>query len=254
MKNSVLAGQEKKRIIAEIEGVVKNYDESAKIENIRKYSTAANEAVRRCLYLYLGKLYRENPDLREKILKLIKKLLWDDSEHVRGTAVYALGEIELTETELTYELYETALNDKYQAVKDAIIEVLQKKVEKDPVSTLQFARRFLYHSNPRIRRGIIHGIEPRGRTHPEDILPFLEEFQDDPDKKLRGTILYVLGEISYKKGCLEKVAAALKRWTNRELVFKALKEILEVHKRYEKFSAKSFKETKEYLEKEFGKI
>lgn len=49
-------------------------------------------------------------------------------------------------------------------------------------------------------------------------------------------------QISYKNGCLEKVVSALKTWENRELVEKALKEILEVHKRYAKFSAKSYNE------------
>jgi len=39
----------------------------------------------------------------------------------------------------------------------------------------------------------------------------------------------------------------LKGWDNKDLVEKALKEILGVHKRYEKFSAKSYKQAKEYV-------
>jgi hypothetical protein len=30
---------------------------------------------------------------------------------------------------------------------------------------------------------MIHGIELRGRTHPEEVLPILAEVQDDPDKE-----------------------------------------------------------------------
>ena len=59
-----------------------------------------------------------------------------------------------------------------------------------------------------IRRAVVDGIELRGRTHPEEILPLLKEVQSDPDKKVRRRMIHVLGQISYKKGCLEKVVLA----------------------------------------------
>ena len=67
---------------------------------------------------------------------------------------------------------------------------------KNPSHTLEFARKFLHHHDPKIRREIVHGIELRGRTHPEEILPLLEELQNDPDKKVRATVIHVLGQIN----------------------------------------------------------
>jgi hypothetical protein len=40
----------------------------------------------------------------------------------------------------------------------------------------------------------------------------------------------------------------LRRWKNEKLVREALEEILDVHRRYEKFSDKSLMEAKEYIE------
>ena len=45
---------------------------------------------------------------------------------------------------------------------------------------------------------------------PEEILPLLTEVQSDPDKDVRRMVIHVVGLISYKKGCLEKVVLALK--------------------------------------------
>lgn len=95
------------------------------------------------------------------------------------------------------------------------------------------------------------GSELRGGTHLEDILPLLAELQNDPDRRVRETIIHVSGQISYKEGCLEKVISALGDWENRKLVEKALEEILDVRKRYEKFSARSYEEAREYLEQQF---
>ncbi|MEA3282779.1 MAG: HEAT repeat domain-containing protein [Euryarchaeota archaeon] len=89
-----------------------------------------------------------------------------------------------------------------------------------------------------------------GRT-PKEILTPLTEVQGDPDKNVRRMVIHVLGQISYKKGGLEKVVLALKGWGNEEIVKKALKEILSVHKRYQRFSARSHEEVLEYLKEQF---
>lgn len=151
-------------------------------------------------------------------------------------------------------MLEVALTDESHRVRNAVVGALKQMGKYNPEPTLKFAERFLHHPNSEIRHIVVHGIELRGRTHPEDILPFLEQLQNDPDSKVRKTIIHVLSQISYKKDCLEKVVCALKKWENRKLVEKALKEILDVHRRYEKFSAKSYTEAKEYLEQEFWQI
>ena len=45
--------------------------------------------------------------------------------------------------------------------------------------------------------------------------------------------------------------AILKEWENKDLVIKALNEILDTHKSYEKFSAKSYSEAEKYIKDNF---
>ena len=97
---------------------------------------------------------------------------------------------------------------------------------------------------------MVHGIELRGRTNPEDILPLLEELQDENNPQVRKMIIHVLGQISYKKGCLEKVTSALKTWKTREIVESAVPYMIEVHNNYP-FSAKNPEEAEKYLKENF---
>jgi len=61
-------------------------------------------------------------------------------------------------------------------------------------------------ANPEIRRQIIHGIELRGRTHPQDILSLTAgKCKVRPTAESESTIVHVLGQISYNAGCLETV-------------------------------------------------
>ena len=113
---------------------------------------------------------------------------------------------------------------------------------------LQWAKKYLNHPDKEIRREICHGIELRGRAHPEDILPLLEELQQDPTARVRNTLVHVLGQISYKKDCLAKVIGHLKKWKNKNLVEKALVEIIDVHARYKDFAFLSQGEAKKYIE------
>jgi hypothetical protein len=113
---------------------------------------------------------------------------------------------------------------------------------------LKFAKRFLHHEDKEIRREICHGIELRGRKYPQDILPLLRALQYDKTTRVYHTLVHVLGQISYKKGCLEIVLEDLTHWKNHELVKEALEEIIEVHGRYKDFAAKTQKEAKQYIE------
>lgn len=108
--------------------------------------------------------------------------------------------------------------------------------EKIPKEILTFAKQFLHHHDKEVRREICHGIELFGRTHPEDILPLLKELQHDKASRVKNTLIHVIGQISYKKGCLETVIKDLKSWENRELVKDAIDEIIDVHDRYKNFS------------------
>ncbi len=74
-------------------------------------------------------------------------------------------------------------------------------------------KKHLRDDDSRIRREIIHGIELRGRTHSEEILPLLKGLQNEKVESVRDMIIHVIGQISYKEGCLEIVVENLENWT-----------------------------------------
>ena len=121
--------------------------------------------------------------------------------------------------------------------------------EKNPVPVLKWARKYLHHSDKEIRREICHGIELRGRTHPQDILQILKELQHDKTARVKNTLVHVLGQIAYKKGCLATVIKDLKTWDNKEVVEMAIEEIIDVHDRYKDFAILTQKQAREYIEK-----
>ena len=123
--------------------------------------------------------------------------------------------------------------------------------KKNPIPVLAWAKKYLHHENKEIRREICHGIELRGRTHPQDILPLLKELQNDQTSRVRNTLIHVLGQIAYKKGCLETVIAELNTWENKQLVEKAIDEIVDVHHRYRSFAVLSQKEAIAYIAKNY---
>lgn len=129
-----------------------------------------------------------------------------------------------------------------------MIGAMKQMGQKNPEPTLEFAKIHIHDKDPRIRKEIIHGIELRGRTHPKDVLPLLEDIQDEKVKEVRNMVIHVIGQISYKKGCLEIVTDALNGWKNMNLVNDAIKEILKVHENY-KFAAKSPEEAEDYIKK-----
>ena len=72
-------------------------------------------------------------------------------------------------------------------MRNAVIGSLKQMGEKDPGPVLAFARKHIHHPDPEVRREMVHGVELRGRTHPEDVLPLLEELQH---ARARGAQIY----------------------------------------------------------------
>lgn len=243
-----LSEEERERFAKRIEQEIQQDIKKNKTTNLLKYFSDEDTYIRKVGYLTIGKLYFSTPDLQENILKTMNTLFASSDEKVRQTVVNALGEIGKREADKAFPLFEKAMADEDHSVRNAVIGSLKKMGEKNPIPVLNFSKKFLHNRNPEVRRQAVHGIELRGRTHPQDVLPLLEELQDEPVKRVRDVVIHVLGQISYKKGCLEVVIDALKKWKNREIVQSALTEILETHKAYEKFSAKSYLEAKKYIE------
>ena len=109
----------------------------------------------------------------------------------------------------------------------------------------------MHHLHKEVRREICHGIELRGRTHPQDILPLLKELQFDQTARVKNTLVHVLGQISYKNGCLATVVEDLKLWENKDLVLQALEEIIDVHNRYRDFAIFTQEQAIDYIDKHY---
>lgn len=216
-----------------------------------KYFADEDTYIRKTAYLAVGKIYKSNKTLHKRIVFMLDRLLTEKDFKIRQTVINAAGEIGKQNFDGVFYFFNDGLFDEHHSVRNAVIGSVKKMGEKNPVPVLKWARTYLHHEDKEIRREICHGIELRGRTHPQDILPLLKELQHDKTARVRNTLVHVLGQISYKKGCLATVVADLKTWDNEELVRKALDEIIDVHERYKNFAILTQAQAKEYIEKHF---
>ena len=218
---------------------------------ILKYFSDEDTYIRKTAYLSIGRIYFEYQELQSKILAVLKKLFSDTDFKVRQTVINAAGEIGKKEFEQVQSFFDKGLLDPHHSPRNAVIGSVKKMGEVNPKPVLEWAKKYLHHPDKEIRREICHGIELRGRKHPEDILPLLQELEFDKTARVRNTLVHVLGQIAYKKGCLATVTEHLKKWQNKELVNLALEEIVDVHHRYRNFSAMTQDEAREYIADNF---
>jgi len=191
--------------------------------------------------------------LQKKIIATLHKLLKEDYHHIRQTVINAAGEIGKKDFDIVQSFFDRGLFDEHHSVRNAVIGSIKKMGQKNPKPVLTWAKKYLHHPDKEVRREICHGIELHGRTHPQDILPLLRELQNDTTARVQNTLVHVLGQISYKKGCLETVIAHLNDWKNKELTEKAVEEITDVHDRYKDFAVLSQKQAVQYMKKHFKK-
>lgn len=222
-----------------------------KTEQWQIYFSDEDTYIRKTAYIAVGRFYRSDTKLQNKIITALDKLFISENAKVRQTVVNAAGEIGIFSFDEIQPFMEKGLFDEHHSVRNAVIGSIKKMGEKNPRPVLAFAKKYLHHPDKEIRREICHGIELRGRKYPQDILPLLKELQEDSTARVRNTLVHVIGQISYKKGCLETVVADLKKWKNKELVRDALDEIIDVHDRYRNFSVKTQKEAIAYIAKHF---
>ena len=246
-----LPKEKREQIVQKIYADLLSVFQSAKTASIILYFSDEDTYIRKTAYLALGRIYKSEKKLKSHILLLLDNAFKSDIEKVRQTAINAAGEIGIFDFEPIAYLMEQGLFDTHHSVRNAVIGSIKKMGEKNPIPVLEFAKKFLHHEDKEIRREICHGIELRGRKFPQDILPLLKELQFDKTARVRNTLIHVLGQISYKKGCIETVIANLKTWENKELVAKALEEIVDVHYRYRNFAIKTQEQAKKYIEENF---
>ncbi|MEL6809987.1 MAG: HEAT repeat domain-containing protein [Bacteroidota bacterium] len=214
-----------------------------------EYFSDDDTYIRKAAYQGFGRIYSTEVSLRKELLRILFNLRQHPNELIRQTVVNAAGEIGMFQFEAVQAYFDEALFDEHHKVRNAVIGSMKKMSQKNPIPTLAWAKQYLAHPDKEVRREICHGIELRGRTHPQDILPLLQKLEHDKTKRVRDTLVHVIGQISYKKGCLPTVVSALNQWANVELVRDAADEIVDVHseKRYAKFSALTQEEVVTYL-------
>ncbi len=223
-------------LVAKINGYLEKAVTGGRYKNCLRYFNDPDTYIRKTAYLAVGRLYIAKPELQAAVLKTLEQLLLHNSFYVRQTVVNAAGEIGKNDFEVVQSFFDNGLFDAHHAVRNAVIGSVKKMGEVNPEPVLQWAKQYLHHEDKEIRREICHGIELRGRKHPLDILPMLKELEFDKTARVRNTLVHVLGQIAYKKGCLAIVLAHLKTWKNPEVVAGALEEIIDVHDRYKDFA------------------
>lgn len=241
--------QQRQKLVSEISNKIEIDLNRKQKPAILNYFSDDDTYIRKSAYIAVGRIYKANKDLQGQIVTTLEKLLDSENEKIRQTAVNAAGEIGIFRFSVIENIMHKGLFDPHHSVRNAVIGSIKKMGEKNPVPVLAFAKIYLHHPDKEIRREICHGIELRGRKHPEDILPLLKELQFDKTARVRNTLVHVLGQIAYKKGCLEIVTADLKTWDNKELVADAIEEIIDVHERYKNFAFKTQKQAIDYIEK-----
>lgn len=232
-----LSKEERTSVVAEMSALIHSEILSQKYENIYNYFDDVDTYIRKNAYLIISKIFSENTHLQDTIVLLLEVLLKEESYYIRQTVINAAGEIGKRNFEIVQHFFDTGLFDKHHTPRNAVIGSIKKMGELNPKPVLEWAKKYLHNPDKEIRREICHGIELRGRKHPEDILPLLKELEHDKTARVRNTLVHVLGQIAYKKGCLTTVIANLKTWENKQLVADAIEEIIDVHHRYRNFSA-----------------
>ena len=223
-------------LVLQINGNIERDIRQHAVAGLLPYFSDTDTYIRKTAYLAIGRIYLAFPDLQSQIIYALENLFTHADPKVRQTVVNAGGEIGKTDFSVVRHFFDTGLLDEHHSVRNAVIGSMKKMGEKNPLPVLAWSKLYLHHPDKEIRRDICHGIELRGRTHPQDILPLLRELQFDKTKRVRWTLVHVIGQIAYKKGCLEKVMVDITTWENKELVADAIEEIIDVHHRYRNFS------------------
>lgn len=242
-----LSKEEREKVVADISIQILNELESGVFKSTFGYFSDEDTYIRKSAYLSVRRLYFSHKALQPKVIELLNSLLVEDDFKIRQTVINTAGEIGKVDFEIVQHFFDKGLFDIHHSPRNAVIGSIKKMGEVNPGPVLNWARKYLHHEDKEIRREICHGIELRGRKFPQDILPLLQELQHDQTARVRNTLVHVIGQIAYKKGCLKTVIEHLKNWDNKALVADALEEIIDVHNRYRNFSAMTQSDAKQYI-------
>lgn len=241
----------RKELVSTIQEDIRREVTNSKTNKIIQYFSDEDTYIRKAAYQSVGKIFLETKALQTRIVERLERLFEEEDFKIRQTVINAAGEIGKKQFEIVQYFFDKGLFDKHHSPRNAVIGSIKKMGEVNPKPVLKWAKKYLHHEDKEIRREICHGIELRGRKFPEDILPLLKELQHDKTSRVRKTLVHVIGQIAYKKGCIQTVTAHLKTWENKELVADVLAEIIDVHDRYRNFSVMTQDQAKRYIEEHF---
>jgi hypothetical protein len=249
-----LPKEERVKLVEQINKQILSGIERDKLSTLVNYFSDEDTYIRKTGYLAIGKIYNQHKALQVKIISILTKLLKEEDAKIRQTCINAAGEIGKRDFKTVEWFFDMGLFDKHHSVRNAVIGSVKKMSEKNPKPVLVWAKKYLQHTDKEVRREICHGIELRGRTHPQDILPLLKELQHDKTARVRNTLIHVIGQIAYKKGCLETVIADLNTWKDKDLTDAAVEEIIDVHHRYKSFSILTQQQAISYIDTHYRPI
>lgn len=227
-------------------GLTADLEQNTNCAHLRYFSDT-DTYIRKAAYLSAGRIWLMQTALQESLLRTLIYLLENPDQLVRQTTVNAAGEVGKFHFDGVQVFFDKGLLDPHHRVRNAVIGSVKKMGEVNPDPVLAWAKAYLHHPDKEIRREICHGIELRGRKHPGDILPLLQTLEWDKTARVRNTLVHVLGQIAYKKGCLETVCIHLQQWQNKDLVLEALDEIIRVHDRYRSFAYYTREQARAYI-------
>ena len=202
---------------------------SADYTVIAAYFDDTDTYIRKAAYTVTGRVYKSKLAPQRDIIRMLGLLIKSESERIRQTVVNAAGETAMNDFTGVEFLYEYALCDLHHSVRNAVQGSLKKAGEVNPAQIIPFCRKHILSPEPEIRRTVAHGLELRGRTHPEDIMPVLRLLQFEKHKRVRPMLVHIFGQISYKKDCLKKVTAELLTWEDEKLADECFEEIIKQH-------------------------
>ncbi|MDR0766999.1 MAG: HEAT repeat domain-containing protein [Methanosarcinales archaeon] len=214
--------------------------------------------IRKAAYLGVGKIHKQKLAPIETIIDIFDVLIKSDSERVRQTVINSAGEIAVSDFICVEHLFDIGIIDPHHSVKNAVQGSLKKAGEKNPAQIIPYCRRHITSPDPEARRTAAHGLELRGRTHPEDVMSTLRLLQFEKHKRVRPMLVHIFGQISYKKGCLEKVTAELLTWDDKDLADECFDEIIKQHhhidNHFRTVETLSSQECEEYLREARNKV
>lgn len=246
-----LTKEQRLAVVAQIHHHILTDLKKSQLTHTLDYFKDEDTYIRKSAYLAIGKIYFAETSLQVPIIKMLDALLLQQDFKIRQTAINTAGEIGKKDFGIVQHFFDRGLFDTHHSPRNAVIGSIKKMGEVNPKPVLSWAKQYLHHPDKEIRREICHGIELRGRKYPQDILPLLQELQHDKTARVSHTLVHVIGQIAYKKGCLPIVIEQLKTWQNKDLVAAALAEIIDVHHRYRDFATLTQEQAKQYIKENY---